>query len=64
MKFNASIVATLLTAVIKLISPEMLRRWLTAALDKLEDIVRESANEYDDAIIPLIHSIRSMLAGQ
>ena len=64
MKFSASVIATLLTAIIKLISPEMLRAWLTSALDKLEQIVRDSPNEYDDAIIPLLAAIRSMLGGQ
>ena len=62
MKFNASIIATLLTAVLKLISPEMLRAWLVAALDKLESIIKESENTVDDAVLPLIATIRAMLS--
>ena len=61
MKFNASIIATLLTAVLKLISPEMLRAWLTAAIDKMEAIIRESDNKVDDAVLPLLATIRAML---
>lgn len=64
MKVSASVIATLLTAIIKLISPEMLRKWLTSAIDRLEEIVRESDNQYDDAILPLLAAIRKMLAGE
>ena len=61
MKFNASIVATLLTAVMKLITPEMLKSWLVAALDKLDAIIVESDNKVDDAVLPILATIRSML---
>lgn len=64
MKFNASIIATLLTAIIKLIDAQMLRKWLLAAIDKLEEVVKESPNEYDDAILPLINAVRNMLSGE
>ena len=61
MKFNASIIATLLTAVMKLITPEMLKSWLVAALDKLDAIIVESDNKVDDAVLPILATIRSML---
>ena len=63
MKFNASIIATLLTAVMKLITPEMLKSWLVAALDKLDAIIVESDNKVDDAVLPILATIRSMLNG-
>lgn len=62
MKINASLIATLLTAVLKLITPEMLRAWLVASLDKLEEIVKASENTLDDAIIPLIGTIRHLIS--
>ena len=61
MKFNASIVATLLTAVMKLITPEMLKAWLVAAIERLEALIAQSDNKVDDAVLPLLATIRAML---
>lgn len=61
MKFNASIVATLLTAVMKLITPEMLKAWLVTAIERLEALIAQSDNKVDDAVLPLLATIRSML---
>ena len=61
MKFNASVVATLLTAVMKLITPEMLKAWLVAAIERLEALIAQSDNKVDDAVLPLLATIRSML---
>jgi hypothetical protein len=64
MKFNASIIATLLTAVLKLISPEMLRSWLVSAIESLEAVILKSENKVDDAVLPLLATIRAMLNGE
>ena len=61
MKFNASIVATLLTAVMKLITPEMLKAWLVTVIERLEALIAQSDNKVDDAVLPLLATIRSML---
>ena len=61
MKFNASVVATLLTAVMKLITPEMLKAWLVTAIERLEALIAQSDNKVDDAVLPLLATIRSML---
>jgi hypothetical protein len=59
-----SLITSLLTALLKLLTPEMIRGWLNAALDALETTIKNSENQYDDAVLPLIHTIRKLIAGE
>ena len=59
---KTSLITSLLTAILKLLTPEMLRAWTNSALNSLEQIIVNSENQIDDAVLPLIHTIRKLIA--
>ena len=57
-----SIVASLLTALLKMLKPETVRYAVDKLLDIIEDAVAKSPNKYDDAVVlPLCVTIRQAL---
>ena len=59
---NTSLITSLLTALLKLLTPEMLRNWLSIGLDALESAIEKSENKIDDAVLPLIATIRKLIS--
>lgn len=56
------LILSMLEALIALLSEDMLKDWLDAGLDWIEDTVAETDTPYDDALIPLVGLIRKALS--
>jgi hypothetical protein len=57
---NKQLAQMLLTALFTVLTPENLRKFVDAGLDAIEDLVQESENKIDDAIVlPICKTIRT-----
>jgi len=55
---KAQLLAALMTALFKLLSPENMKAFVDAGLDAIEDYIASTPNKVDDRLLPLIGVIR------
>ena len=56
---QVKIIVLILTQILKLLSPDLLRKMTDKLLDVVEDFVKASENDIDDAIVlPLCNMVR------
>lgn len=57
---NKAIITQMVTLLLGMVSPELLKKGVDALLDIIEDAVAGSKNTYDDAIVmPVVNLIRT-----
>ncbi|MHB1342575.1 MAG: hypothetical protein ACYCX5_12575 [Coriobacteriia bacterium] len=57
-KFIQTVIVNLMPLFLKLLTPEMLKKWIASGLDTLEKEIKESSNQIDDAALPLLKTLR------
>lgn len=60
-KFVQTVIINLLPLLLKMLTPEMLKKWIASGFDVLEKEIKESENKIDDAAMPLIKTIRAAI---
>ena len=60
-KIMVNLLSFLVPALLKMLTPEMLKKWTLAGLDSLEREIKDSENKIDDAALPLIDTIREVV---
>ena len=56
------VVGALLPALLRLLTPELVKKAVNAAVEAVEDECRKTTNKYDDALVlPLCSTIRTAL---
>lgn len=59
-KMTTSAVSAMVTTVINLLPDEIVKEFLDAGFDKIENVVKDSSNRIDDVVIlPIINKLRS-----
>ncbi len=58
---RTTLIASLITALIKMLPPDAVKKGLDGLLDKIEDFVTKSPNKLDDSILTLCGVIRQQL---
>lgn len=58
---KTTLIASLLTALIKMLPADAIKKGIDGLLDRIEDFVSKSPNKLDDSILPLCGVIRQQL---